>query len=177
MFLLCDGTLELETVASTLARPCARSCVSRRLRGRGREEGRTAGGAERREYDGRRARAMGVGPPFKMASSSPFALAWTMSNPSKSPCRPVGASPTPPSENAAPLLVPFGPEVSCSVASPINARFNTCGAIYTRPAYYIESIGAVYEAHAHVPSVPAARRPVTCYSIGMCGIASSGHDR
>ena len=99
---------------------------------------------------------MGVGPPFKLASSPLFALTGTMSNPSKSPCRPVGASPTPPSENAAPLLVPFGPEVSCSVASPISARFNTCGAIY-ETRIYIESIGAVYEARAHVPSVPAAR--------------------
>eukprot|EP00964_Phaeocystis_antarctica_P114465 scaffold78421_cov63-Phaeocystis_antarctica.AAC.3 len=74
---LCDGTLELETatVTSNHARPCARSCVVRRLRGL--EEGRTADGAASREYDGRRARAMGIGPPFELASSPPSM--WTVS--------------------------------------------------------------------------------------------------
>ena len=64
--LLCDGTLEFETVASTRTQ-----CVARRVRGQ--EEERTAGCAASREYDGRRARAMSVGPPFELASSPPFA--------------------------------------------------------------------------------------------------------
>ena len=165
---LCDGTLELETatVTSNHARPCARSCVVRRLRGL--EEGRTAAGAARRECDGRRARAMSVGPSFELASSSPpFALMWTMSRPSKSPCRPIGASPTPPSENAAPLLVPIGPEVSCSVTSPISVRFSTC------------ACGAVHRVRVY--RIPRYTRPVTpmhmpgrlqgrgtCYSRGVC---------
>ena len=119
---LCDGTLELETeVASTRARPYARSCVERRLRGL--EGVRTADGAASREYDGRRARAMSVGPPFEMASSPPSMC--TVSRSSKSPFGPAEAGPTPPSENAAPLLVPFDPDVSCSAASPISVRFST----------------------------------------------------
>jgi len=84
--LLCDGTLELETVASTRTRPNARSCDGRRLRGL--EEGRTADGAVSREYDGRRAREMSVGPPFELASSPPFA---TMQFESKLACGPTGA--------------------------------------------------------------------------------------
>ena len=84
--LLCDGTLELETVASTRTRPNARSCDGRRLRGL--EEGRTADGAVSREYDGRRAREMSVGPPFELASSPPFA---TMQIESKLACGPTGA--------------------------------------------------------------------------------------
>ena len=83
--LLCDGTLELETVAPTRTRPYARSCDGRRPRDLG--EGRTADGAASREYDGRRARAMGVGPPFELASSPPFA---TMQIAYKSACGPTG---------------------------------------------------------------------------------------
>ena len=48
------GTLVFEAIASTRARKHARSCVDRRLRGF--EEGRTAGGAASREYDGRQGR-------------------------------------------------------------------------------------------------------------------------
>ena len=67
------------TAASIRARPYARSCVVRRVRGRG--EGRTAGGAASREYDGRRTRMMGVGPLGELvSSSSPFVSMRTASN-------------------------------------------------------------------------------------------------
>ena len=128
---LCDGTLELETatVTSNHARPCARSCVVRRLRGL--EEGRTADGAASREYDGRRARAMGIGPPFELASSSPpFA---TMEIASKSTCGPTGVGPKLllllSESTLVSFLVPFDLDTSCSAASPISVRFSTCGAI------------------------------------------------
>ena len=161
--LLCDGALELETVASTRARPNARSCVGRRLRDL--EEGRTAGGAASREYDGRRARAMMVGPPFEMASSPPST--WIVSRSSKSPCGPARAGPTPPGENAAPLLVPFGSDASCSAASPISVRFSTCacGAVHRVRVYrilrYTRPVTLV-----HMPGRLQGRG--TCYSRGMC---------
>ena len=115
--LLCDGTLELvaHTATSIRARPYARSCVGRRVRGR--EEGRTAGGAASREYDGRRTRTMGVGPLGEPASSSsPFASTWTVSN--SRVWDSVMLSPDMP-------VVKFDPDASCSAASPISARLNT----------------------------------------------------
>ena len=115
--LLCDGTLELgaHTATSIRARPYARSCVGRRVRGR--EEGRTAGGAASREYDGRRTRMMGVGPLGELASSSsPFAAMRTVSN--FTVWDSVKLSPDVP-------LVEFDPDASCSAASPISARLNT----------------------------------------------------
>ena len=116
--LLCDGTLELvahTTAASIRARPYARSCVVRRVRGRG--EGRTAGGAASREYDGRRTRMMGVGPLGELASSSsPFASMWTVSN--STVWDSVMLPPDMP-------VVKFDPDASCSAASPISARLNT----------------------------------------------------
>ena len=112
--LLCDGTLELETVASTRTR-----CVARRVRGQ--EEERTAGGAASREYDGRRARAMGVGPPFELASSPPFA---TTQIAYKSARGPIWVGPKLSlllwETKLASLLVPFDSESSCSVASLIG---------------------------------------------------------
>ena len=131
--LLCAGTLELEPVASTRARPYPRFCADDR-RVRGLEEGRTADGAASREYDGRRARAitpMGVGPPFELASSSPpFA---TMEIASKSTCGPTGVGPKLllllSESTLVSFLVPFDLDTSCSAASPISVRFSTCGAI------------------------------------------------
>ena len=124
--LLCDGTLELgaHTATSIRARPYARSWVGRRVRGR--EEGRTAGGAASREYDGRRTRMMGVGPLGEPASSSsPFVSMRTASN--STVCEPVKLSPDVPLVKLSPdvPLVKFDPDASCSAASPISARLNT----------------------------------------------------
>ena len=128
--LLCAGTLELEPVASTRARPYPRFCADDR-RVRGLEEGRTADGAASREYDGRRARAMGIGPPFELASSSPpFA---TMQIASKSAFGSTGVGTKLllllSESTLVSLLVPFDLDTSCSAASPISVKFSTCGAI------------------------------------------------